>query len=305
MAISSISTWAYDFSAVAPSGQTLYYNIVSGNAQVTYQNSYHYFPCYDDLTGALTIPSTVTYNGTTYSVTSIGDYSFSNCSSLAAVTIPNSVTSIGNRAFHNCSGLTSFTIPDSVTSIGNRAFHNCSGLTSLTIPNSVTSIGREAFRGCRGLTDVTIGSGVTSIEQKAFAGDDHIMQITCYATVPPTVEDVNVFDEVYRGILLYVPAASISTYQIAYGWREFTNYQPASIEGIANIDNSGVDVYGVDGHIVVEGAEGNSVTLYDVTGRALATKRDDSSLLRFDVPASGIYMIKIGDYPTRKVVVVR
>ena len=282
MAISSISTWAYDFSAVAPSGQTLYYNIVSGNAQVTYQNSYHYFPCYDDLTGALTIPSTVTYNGTTYSVTSIGDYSFSNCSSLSAVTIPNSVTSIGNRAFHNCSGL-----------------------TSLTIPNSVTSIGREAFRGCRGLTDVTIGSGVTSIEQKAFAGDDHIMQITCYATVPPTVEDVNVFDEVYRGILLYVPAASISTYQIAYGWREFTNYQPASIEGIANIDNSGVDVYGVDGHIVVEGAEGNSVTLYDVTGRALATKRDDSSLLRFDVPASGIYMIKIGDYPTRKVVVVR
>ena len=259
MAISSISTWAYDFSAVAPSGQTLYYNIVSDNAQVTYQNSYHYFPCYDDLTGALTIPSTVTYNGTTYSVTSIGDYSFSNCSSLSAV----------------------------------------------TIPNSVTSIGREAFRGCRGLTDVTIGSGVTSIEQKAFAGDDHIMQITCYATVPPTVEDVNVFDEVYRGILLYVPAASISTYQIAYGWREFTNYQPASIEGIANIDNSGVDVYGVDGHIVVEGAEGNSVTLYDVTGRALATKRDDSSLLRFDVPASGIYMIKIGDYPTRKVVVVR
>ena len=230
----------------------------------------------------MTIPSTVTYNGTTYSVTSIGDYSFSNCSSLAAVTIPNSVTSIGNRAFHNCSGL-----------------------TSLTIPNSVTSIGREAFRGCRGLTDVTIGSGVTSIEQKAFAGDDHIMQITCYATMPPTVEDVNVFDEVYRGILLYVPAASISTYQIAYGWREFTNYQPASIEGIANIDNSGVDVYGVDGHIVVEGAEGNSVTLYDVTGRALATKRDDSSLLRFDVPASGIYMIKIGDYPPRKVVVVR
>lgn len=56
---------------------------------------------------------------------------------------------------------------------------------------------------------------------------------------------------------------------------------------------------------MVEGANGNSVTFYDVNGRMLATKRDDYSPLRFDAPASGTYMIKIGNYPARKVAVVR
>ena len=68
--------------------------------------------------------------------------------------IPNSVTSIGDYAFSNCSGLTSVTIPNSVTSIGYSAFSGCSGLTSVTIPNSVTSIGNYAFSGCSGLQDV-------------------------------------------------------------------------------------------------------------------------------------------------------
>ena len=78
------------------------------------------------------IPETVTYQGTTYSVTSIGQYAFENCSSLTSVTIPNSVTSIGNRAFYNCSSLTSITIPNSVTSIGQGAFNNCSFLQNVT-----------------------------------------------------------------------------------------------------------------------------------------------------------------------------
>ena len=61
--------------------------------------------------------------------------------------IPNSVTSIGSFAFSGCSSLTSITIPNSVTSIGYRAFDSCSSLTSITIPNSVINIGRFAFEG--------------------------------------------------------------------------------------------------------------------------------------------------------------
>ncbi|MGN1094347.1 MAG: leucine-rich repeat domain-containing protein, partial [Candidatus Neoclostridium sp.] len=88
------------------------------------------------------------------SVTTIGSFAFSGCSSLMSISIPNSVTSIGSYAFDNCSGLTSITIPDSVTFIGSFAFSNCSGLTSITIPNSVTSIGESAFWGCDSLTQV-------------------------------------------------------------------------------------------------------------------------------------------------------
>ena len=102
------------------------------------------------------------------SVTSIGNYAFSNCSSLTSVTIPNSVTSIGNRAFSNCSSLTSVTIPNSVTSIGNYTFYGCSSLTSVTIPNSVTRIGEGAFYNCSSLTSVKIPNSVTSIGESAF-----------------------------------------------------------------------------------------------------------------------------------------
>ena len=87
----------------------------------------------NNYTGDVVIPETVTYNGKTYSVTSIGWCAFENCSGLTSVTIPNSVTSIGSYAFSGCSGLTSVTIPNSVTSIGSYAFNRCSGLTSVKV----------------------------------------------------------------------------------------------------------------------------------------------------------------------------
>ena len=98
---------AYSFSAVAPTGQTLYYNITSSGASpkvsVTYPGSSPYsshWLGYTKPTGNLTIPSTVTNGGTTYSVDSIGWYAFYGCSGLTSLTIPNSVTSIEDRALY-------------------------------------------------------------------------------------------------------------------------------------------------------------------------------------------------------------
>ena len=158
----------------------------------------------------LVIPSTVTYQGTTYSVTVIGNGAFENCSSLTTVTIPYSVTSIGGCAFGNCSSLTSIDIPYSVTSIGGGVFYgcssltsvtlpnnitelnysynsgfvnsgffeNCSSLTSVTIPNSVTSIGDDAFLGCSSLTSIDIPNSVTSIGEQAFLGCSSLTSVT-------------------------------------------------------------------------------------------------------------------------------
>ena len=102
---------------------------------------------------------------------------FSGCSGLTSVTIPNSVTSIGSYAFSGCSGLTSVTIPNSLTSIGSYAFYGCSGLTSVTIGNGVTGIDSYAFFGCSGLTSVTIPENVTSIGSWAFYGCNSLAQV--------------------------------------------------------------------------------------------------------------------------------
>jgi hypothetical protein len=148
------------------------------------------------------------------SVTSIGNYAFYYCSSLASVTIPDTVASIGERAFSEFTSLSSitvgadnsnyssvdgvlfnklqtlliqypagilddsYTIPDSVTSIGVAAFDNCTSLTSLTIPDSVTSIGDWAFAYCSSLTSVTIPDSVTSIGDYAFYACNSLTSVT-------------------------------------------------------------------------------------------------------------------------------
>ena len=111
-------------------------------------------------------------------VTSIGNYTFKNCSGLTSITIPNGVTSIGNYTFLGCSGLTSITIPNGVTSIGNYTFQGCSGLTSITIPYGVTSIGEWAFSDCSSLTSVTIPNSVKYIFECAFRACSALTSVT-------------------------------------------------------------------------------------------------------------------------------
>ena len=206
--------WAYDFQ----SGD-LYYNIISESdkiVEVTYQKQYS-SDNYKGLTSG-TIPTSVTYNGTTYSVTSIGYRAFYGCKGLTSITIPNSVTSIGYNAFYDCKNLisvvwnakecedflekwilidktdngstygstnpfygnkiTSLTFGDSVATIPAYLCRYMSSLKSITIPNSVTSIRGHAFEGRRGLTSITIPNSVTSIGDSIFCDCTGLTSIT-------------------------------------------------------------------------------------------------------------------------------
>ena len=120
------------------------------------------------------------------SVTSIGDYAFSGCSSLSNIVIPDSVTDIGKCAFSHCSSLSNIVIPDSVTSIGNDAFLRCSSLSNIVISDSVTSIGNGAFLGCSSLSNIVIPDSVTSIGNDAFSDCSSLSSIV----IPDSVTDI-------------------------------------------------------------------------------------------------------------------
>ena len=155
-----------------------FYNLDADNktATVTFKGDDPY--SYNEYPGDVVIPETVTSNGITYSVTSLGVDCFRGCSSLTSITIPNSVTSLGECCFYGCSSLTSITIPNSVTSLGSFCFYGCSSLTSITIPNSIASLGKYCFYGCSSLTSITIPNSVTNLGYMCFSGCSSLTSIT-------------------------------------------------------------------------------------------------------------------------------
>ena len=183
----------------------IYYLINGSEATVTYKgtSSSQYS---NEYSGSVTIPSTVTYGGVTYTVTSIGDYAFYYCTGLTNVTIPNTITSIGEYAFDTCRNLNDINIPNSVSSIGYGAFaysgwlnNQPDGLvyagkvayfykgtmpegTHITLRDGTLGIA-GAFEYCSGLASITIPNTVTSIGRAAFYKCTSLTSITIPSSV--------------------------------------------------------------------------------------------------------------------------
>ena len=272
------------------------------------------------------------------SVTSIGVQAFSGCSGLTSVTIGNSVTDIGVCAFSACIGLTSVTIPNSVTCIKELSFSYCSGLTSVTFGYSVTSIGDNAFNGCSGMTSMKLlGQMPPQLGTNVFYGiqTDIPVYIPCgrlayYVNQMPQftnyveqqVECSAMSDNESMGSVQILTEPSCTNpnavlYAVPADGYRFDHWSTGSTDNpytltvtsdttviayfVSNGGTEGIDEVGeidirisvFNGCISVEGVEQKDIQVYDITGRIT----DNRAL------PSGVYIVKIGQYPARKVVV--
>lgn len=203
----SMSLSAYDFQSGG-----IYYAIEGNHVSVTFGSSVYQ--------GRIEIPSEVTYNGKTYSVTSIGGSAFDGGNGITYLSIPSSITSIGEYAFIDCGNdievniesleawceiefgdkhssplssaksfyikgslVRSLTIPNSVISIPNYAFYQCRCITSVTISGSVVSIGSSAFEDCTDLQSVDLTDGLMMIGGSSFEGCSGISSIILPSSV--------------------------------------------------------------------------------------------------------------------------
>ena len=283
----SIVVSAHDFEV-----DGIYYKItdeVNNEVAVTHHGS-SYSSEDNEYSGAVAIPSSVTYNGKTYSVTSIGNNAFRYCRNLTSITIPNSVTSIEGYAFCTCTSLTSITIPESVTSIGNNAFNECSSITNITIPESVTSIEEGAFCNCNSLKSITIPNSVTSIGDYAFKYCFSLKSIT----IPNSVTSIGNYAFYYCNSLGCVTIGNSVT---SIGIFAFSTCESLiSITSLIPADK----LFAI-GSSVFNGVDKNACTLYVPAG-AKATYEATGSWKEFtnivELPASFDLTISAAKYAT-------
>lgn len=138
-------------------------NLASNEVQIGSGENYQSaFISSTSLEGTYEIPTSVMDpNGYTFSVTSIGDYAFYECSNLISVDIPAQITTIGHFAFGGCEKLSSISFPNSLTSIGRYAFDNCKDIKSIKIPKSVSLIAEYGYlcSHCSSLVELIVESG--------------------------------------------------------------------------------------------------------------------------------------------------
>lgn len=223
----------------------LYYSVISEDEKtVKVEPSEVSINNYATLTNC-TIPETIEYNGSPYTVTTIAYNAFNNVQNLTSVSIPATIKSMEeNRgymgeanAFYNTPQLKAiyvasdnknYSSKDDVLFNGDTlliAYPTAKTNATYTIPKGITKVGTFAFNSCS-FTDVVLPSSFTTLGYFAFYNCSKLRSITCYAIEPPK--------EVWKDWTfantnqetLYVPAEAVETYQNDALWKAFTHILP-------------------------------------------------------------------------------
>ncbi|XMB72031.1 leucine-rich repeat protein [Mycoplasmatota bacterium WC30] len=170
-------------------------------------------------------------------LTSIGEYTFSNCNYLTEIIIPASVTSIGNQIFMASFALTSITVESANLNYSSEAGVLFNKLktelvyypigkvgTTYQIPEGVVSFGTYTFAYSK-LVSIDIPSTVASIGVQAFFGSQIL------ASINVDVDNLNylsidgvVFNKLQTDLVVYPPAKLGANYQVPAGVENILEY---------------------------------------------------------------------------------
>lgn len=129
----------------------------------------------------LTIPATVVYNDSTYTVTSIGHSAFFG-KTLYTVALPSTIKYIGERAFAS-SKLASIELNEGLENLGNYAFQSCREISRIELPSTVNTIGEGCFSGCGSLISINVPEGVNVLMSSTFSDCNGLTEVHLPSTL--------------------------------------------------------------------------------------------------------------------------
>ena len=122
-------------------------------------------------------------------LTDINQDTFSWCTKLKNIILPNAVIKIHNGAFSRCDKLKHIEIPNSIIEIGEYSFARCASLKEIIIPDSVKSINNGAFRDCVSLKEVKLSSSLQKLSEGVFFNCNKLEEIV----IPASVQKIESF----------------------------------------------------------------------------------------------------------------
>lgn len=226
---------------------------------------------------------------------------FYHCTGLKSIIIPDSVTSLSTfipdeesdmrlnvfGCFAGCTNLTSIIIPNSVTVLGEGCFVDCTSLQNIKLPNSVTSLGDGCFSWCTSLKSLIIPKSVVFLGSECIDGCPNLNEVTCLATVPPTID----YAYSLKNKTLYVPEKSIEAYKTAKYWKDFEKILPINTSGIKTISTDDTILIFKDGRLTCDAQANEKVCVYSTKGELLGC---DNGNISINLKGHHMVIVKIG-----------
>lgn len=241
------------------------------------------------------IPETFEYDGTTYTITAIGEEAFyskyDDYDDILTLTIPETVTTIGVKAFSNLKALEAIRLPQELKEIAPDTFFDCISLEEINFPEGLETLNEYACHNCTSLKSVSFGSKIKNISYLVF--DNTCLQsISIDATTPPEIESgtLNSPNITRNGLIkVYIPAGTKALYEEAWKTEldaiEFIESEGIP-SGVAMESAKTLQIHSNNGELIATATD-SEIAIYSISGVKIATGKGS---VRVSAPM-GVYII--------------